>query len=180
MRQKSDISYCRSKEWFLASPKNSFSQFSRKIAPFKPYGRSVIVRPVRGHLTTKINITFFIRNKMPNIFLFNNFFGKSSIFRENCEKLFSGHIRWFFSERRRLAPKIKRIFFTNEVWNISLLSDFFKKKLYFLRKWQKNFSGGHFWRDRGAWRQKLILLFYVKCGLNTFSFNNFYKKSNIF
>ncbi len=35
---------------------------------------------VRGHLTPKMNIAFFIRNLMLNIFLFNNFFERSNIF----------------------------------------------------------------------------------------------------
>ncbi len=61
--------------------------------PFNPYvvcntSNCVTVRPVRGHLTPKMNITFFIRNLIRNIFLFNNFFEKSCIFRENRKKLF--------------------------------------------------------------------------------------------
>ncbi len=34
----------------------------------------------RGHLTLKMNITCFIENWLLNIFMLNNFFGKSSIF----------------------------------------------------------------------------------------------------
>ncbi len=52
----------------------------------------VTVRPVRDHLTPKMNITLFIKNLMLNIFLFNNFFEKSFIFRENRKKLFWGRI----------------------------------------------------------------------------------------
>ncbi len=67
------------------------------FAPFNHYfvcntSNCVTVRPVRGHLTSKINIAFFIRNLMPNIFLFDNFFEKSCIFRENRKKLFWGRI----------------------------------------------------------------------------------------
>ncbi len=69
----------------------------RPIAPFNPYfvcntSNCITVRPVRGHLTPKMNIIFFIRNLMLNIFLFNNFFEKSCIFRENLKKLFWGRI----------------------------------------------------------------------------------------
>ncbi len=52
----------------------------------------VTVRPVRVHLTPKLYIAFFIRNLMLNIFLFDNFFEKSCIFRENRKKLFWGRI----------------------------------------------------------------------------------------
>ncbi len=80
MRQKSDI-----------------SERGSKVAPFNPYFvcntfNCVTVRPVRGHLTPKMIIAFFIRNLMMNIFLFNNFFEKSCIFRENRKKLFWGRI----------------------------------------------------------------------------------------
>ncbi len=69
----------------------------RGFAPFNPYfvcnaSNCVTVRPVRGHLTPKMNIAFFIRNLMPNIFLIDNFFEKSCIFRGNRKKLFWGCI----------------------------------------------------------------------------------------
>ncbi len=54
------------------------------------HSRWVTVQPVRGNLIPKMNITLFIRNEKLNIFLFNNFFEKSSILRENSEKLFGG------------------------------------------------------------------------------------------
>ncbi len=41
----------------------------------------ITVRLVRGHLTPKMNIAFFIRNLMRNIFLFNNFFEKKMYFQ---------------------------------------------------------------------------------------------------
>ncbi len=58
---------------------------------------------------------------MLNMFLFNKFFEKSSIFWENLEKLFSRRIRPFFRERRRLAPKININFF---IANVVLLAIF--------------------------------------------------------
>ncbi len=64
----------------------------------------------RGHLTPKMNIAFFIRNLMLNIFVFNNFFEKSCIFIENRKKLFWGSIWQFFRERRRLTLKINITF----------------------------------------------------------------------
>ncbi len=45
----------------------------------------VTVRPVRGLLTPKMNIAFFIRSLMLNIFLFNNFFEKA-VFSEKTVK----------------------------------------------------------------------------------------------
>ncbi len=42
---------------------------------------------------------------MPNIFLFDNFFEKSGIFGENCEKQFCGRIRQFFREREASCAK---------------------------------------------------------------------------
>ncbi len=59
----------------------------------------VTVRPVRGHLTPKMNIAFFIRYLTLNIFLFDNFFEQSCIFREKRKKLFWGRIWQFFREK---------------------------------------------------------------------------------
>ncbi len=47
----------------------------------------------RGHLTSKINITFFIANLMLNIFMSNNFFGKS-VFSEKTAENCSGEPNW--------------------------------------------------------------------------------------
>ncbi len=60
-------------------------------APFNTYfvcntSDRVTVRPVRGHLTPKMNIDFFIKNLMLNIFLFNNFFEKKATFSEKPAK----------------------------------------------------------------------------------------------
>ncbi len=75
---------------------------------------------------------------MLNIFLFNNFFVKSSIFWENCEKQFWKHLRQFFRERRRLASKFNATFFyLNKVLNTVLFISFFKK-------------GCIFWENRKA------------------------------
>ncbi len=83
VRQKSDISERRRVEGGEAL--------------FNPYflcnkSNCVLVRPVRGHLTPKMNIAFFIRNLMLNIFLFDNFFEKGCIFRKKRNKLFWGRI----------------------------------------------------------------------------------------
>ncbi len=66
-------------------------------APFNPYfvcntSNCVTVRPDRGHLTLRINIAFFIRNLMLNIFFSTVFSKKSCIVRENSKKLFWGCI----------------------------------------------------------------------------------------
>ncbi len=81
VRQKSDISDRRSKVVCNMSS-------------------CVTVPPVRGHLKPKMNIAFFIRNLMLNIFLFHNFFEKTCIFRENREKQFWGYIWQFFRGKK--------------------------------------------------------------------------------
>ncbi len=40
----------------------------------------------KGFLVKKMNITFFMENKVLNIFSSNNFFNESNIFGENGEK----------------------------------------------------------------------------------------------
>ncbi len=40
------------------------------------------------YVAKKMNVSFFIRNEVWNIFSFNNFFEESNIFWENCEKKF--------------------------------------------------------------------------------------------
>ncbi len=88
----------------------------------------VTVRPVRGHLAPKMNIAFFIRNLTLNIFLFNNFFEKSCIFRKNRKKMFWGCIWQFFRDRRCLTPKI----------NITFLSQMRYRIFYYLPIFSKN------------------------------------------
>ncbi len=68
MRQKRDISERRSK--------------GRRGRIVCNTSNCVNVQSVRGHLTPKMNIAFFIRNLMLNIFLFNNFFEKNIIFKK--------------------------------------------------------------------------------------------------
>ncbi len=69
-----------------------FRNVEERVDPYFVCNMSncVTVRPVMGHLTPKINIAFFIRNLMPNICLFDNFFEKSCIFRENGKKTVLG------------------------------------------------------------------------------------------
>ncbi len=89
----------------------------------------------KGSSYTKNEYNLFYQKLHAEYFLFKKFFAKSSIFWENCEKLFWGHIGQFFRERRSLAPKINITFFiTNKLPNILLFSSFFQKRLYFLRK----------------------------------------------
>ncbi len=101
----------------------------------------VTVRPVRGHLVPKMNIAFFIKNSMRNIFLFNNFFEKSCIFRENRKKLFCGRIWQFFRKIRRLTPKINITFLSQMRYRIFYYYQLFPKMCNFLRKRQKTVSG---------------------------------------
>ncbi len=77
--------------------------------PGLQHGCWVAVRPARAHLTLKMNITFFIRNLMLNIFLFHNFFEKkTSIFRENHEKLFWGTFDHFLGKGGVLSQKLRK------------------------------------------------------------------------
>ncbi len=151
MGQKNDISERRSNKGWV---------------PFNPYfvcntSNCVTVRPVKDHLTPKMNIAFFIRNLMLNIFLFDNFFEKSRIFRENRKKLFWGRIRQFFREKRRLPPKINTTFFIiNEVSHILLFTNFFQKCVIFWENARKPFLGPSlFWRKGGVGRRDRIHTF---------------------
>ncbi len=97
-RRKSVLNYETTKKSLAQEvrPKSDISE-RRSKHPFNPYfvcntSNCATVRPVSGHLTPKMNIAFFIRNLMLNIFLFNNFLEKKCIFRENSKKLFWGRI----------------------------------------------------------------------------------------
>ncbi len=93
VRQKNDISEYTSKGW-------------RGSLLCLQQGRWVTVRPVRGHRTTKMNITFFIRNKMLNIFLFNNFFEKAVFSGKTVKKLFWRRIWQFLVKKGVLRQKL--------------------------------------------------------------------------
>ncbi len=98
--------------------------------PFNPYfvcntSNCVTVRPVRDHFTLKMNIAFFIRNLMPNIFFIRQFFRKQ--LRENRKKLFWGRIWQFFRERRHLTPKIKITFLSQMRYRIFYYLPIFSK-----------------------------------------------------
>ncbi len=115
-------------------------------APFNSYfvgktSNCVTVRPVMGHLTPKMNIAFFIRNLILNIFLFKNFFEKSCIFRETRKKVFWGRIWIFFRERRRLTLKINITFLSQMRYRIFYYLPVFSKMCNFLRKRRKTVSG---------------------------------------
>ncbi len=147
VRQKRDISEHTSKGWRVLNP-----YFVCNTSNY------VTVRRVRGHLTQKMNIAFFIRNLMLNIFLFNNFFEKSCIFRENRKKLFWGRIWQFFRDSRRLTRKINITFFiTNEVLNILLFTNFFQRSVIFWENARKPFlEPSPFWRKGGVWWREWI------------------------
>ncbi len=95
-----------------------------------------------GHRTPKMYITFLSEIRCW-IFLYSTVFSKKiSIFWENCEKMFWGHIWRFFRERRRLAPKINITFYHK--WGTEyfyyLLG--FSKKAVFSEKIAKTVSEG--------------------------------------
>ncbi len=54
---------------------------------------------------------FYYHKLDAEYFFIRQFFRKSSIFRENCEKLFWGHIWVFFRGKRHFAPQIDITFF---------------------------------------------------------------------
>ncbi len=54
----------------------------------------------------KMNITYFIKNLILNIFMLNNFFGKSSIFWGNYEELFQGAFDHFLGKEDVLLKKL--------------------------------------------------------------------------
>ncbi len=83
-------------------------------------------RPLGGHHVT-CKGSSYTKNEynMLNIFLWDNFFEKSSLFWESCKKLFWVNI-WQF-----LTPKIIVNFFLSQMryWILSYLAIFSKKKL---------------------------------------------------
>ncbi len=82
------------------------------LAPFNPYfvcntSNYVTVRPVRGHVIPKMNIAFFIRNLLLNIFLLDNFFEKKTIFsKKTAKKCFDGAFDNFLGKEGVLRQKL--------------------------------------------------------------------------
>ncbi len=75
---------------------SDFFQVFPKVRKPRFWGRMPLLRE-RGGRATKMNITFFIGNKILNIFSFNNVFKKSEIFQNNRGKSFLGghdHFWW--------------------------------------------------------------------------------------
>ncbi len=92
--------------------------FRKKAVIFKESGKNPFLGPkslLRGRkrLATKMNIPFFMGNKVLNIFSFNNFFEKSNIFGENEEKKFGG--TWPFFRRRDLLTSKTNITFLSKI-----------------------------------------------------------------
>ncbi len=109
-----------------------------------------------------MNITFFYQKLDAEYFLFNNFFEKSSIFGENREKLFRGHIWQLFRKRRRLAPKINITFLSQmRYWIFYYLAVFSKKKsCIFWENGKKQFLGpGSLLKGRRRLTTKMNLIF---------------------
>ncbi len=82
VRQKSDISERRSKGW-------------RGFVPFNSYflcntSNYVTVRPVRGHLTPKMNIAFFYQKFDAEYFFIQQFFRKKLYFQRKPQKTVLG------------------------------------------------------------------------------------------
>ncbi len=87
MRQKNDISECR-------------LFYSR-------HGRWVAVHPVRGHLTPKLNTTFFFNHKLDVEYFLSNFFQKKHHFvRKAAKKCFGGTLDQFLGKGGVLPQKL--------------------------------------------------------------------------
>ncbi len=141
----------------------------------------VAVRPVKGHLTPKMNITFFNINWILNIFLFNNFFWKKHYIPRKLKNCFGGTFDHFLRERRSLTPKINiTSFITKSVLNILFLNSFFHKKTGIFR------AKSHFWgqvrlEGKGAsGDENEYNLFYGKWGWISFHLTIFLKKATLF
>ncbi len=154
VRQKSDILERRSKLTLFAT---------------RPLGYCATCK---GSSYTKNVNNFFYQKSDAQYFLLDNFFKKSSIFRENREKLFWKLIWRFFRERRRLASKINITFIiTNKVRNILLFSVFFKKICIFWENGKKllvvakSLLKGRGWVSAD---ESEYYLFHRKCGFEYF------------
>ncbi len=94
----------------MISSEKSLAQKVRQksdILDHLQHGCWVPVRPVRGHLTLKMNITFFFYQELDTEYLFiRQLFEKSRIFQENCEKLFWGKLDNFLGKGGILSQKL--------------------------------------------------------------------------
>ncbi len=119
---------------------------------------------------------------MVNNFLFNNFFEKSSTFRENREKLFWGRIWQFLKERRRLVPKINITFLLPMTcWIFYYLAVFSKKAVIFWKNGKTPFLWAESLEGTEGMATKMNITFFMGNEvLNIFSCNNFFQKNSIF
>ncbi len=97
--------------FYRKEEKESLAQEVRQIAFFNPYfvcntSNCVTVRPVRGHLTPKMNIAFFIRNFLLNIFLFDNFSEKAVFSEKTAKNCFGGAFDNFLGKEGVLRRKL--------------------------------------------------------------------------
>ncbi len=103
------------------------------------HGHWVTVRPIKGHLTPKMNITFSVRIG-GWISFYATIFLKKPVFSEKTEKLFWEHIWQFFGERRHLVLKINITFFYHK-WGTKyfIIKQFFRKNCIFWENGKKLF-----------------------------------------
>ncbi len=121
-------------------------------------GCTTILFERTGRLTTKMNITFFMRSKPLNIFLLTIFFEESNIFWENREEPFSwrrGKYTTVFWKNKWFDNKYKYNIFSKK-----------KKKAMFSEKIVKNyFFGGCttiLFGRRGRLTTKLNITFFME------------------
>ncbi len=66
----------------------------------------------RGHLATKMNVTFFMGNEVLNALSSKNFFDESNIFRENAKKILVAHDHFLGDGRwGHLTPNEYNLFY---------------------------------------------------------------------
>ncbi len=89
---------------------------------------------------------------MLNISLFHNFFEKKR------KTVLEAHLTSFLGKGAVLPQRLTYFFYHKWGTEYFIIWRIFQKKLYFLRKWQKNRFWGPslFWREGDVWRRKWI------------------------
>ncbi len=128
----------------------------------------------------KINATFLIKNFVLIIVLFNIFWKKSCIFREDSEKSFLG-AESLLKRKGRLIMKMNITFFMeNEVLNMFSSNNFFGKRNIFWENGEKQFWGCEHLLGDHLRTKNNITLFIANYMVNIFMWNNISVKSSVF
>ncbi len=108
----------------------------------------------------KVNITFFITNKIPNILLFSSFFKEGCIFSENGKKPFLGPKS--LEGKGAFGDENETFLMGNEVLNIFSFNNFFWGGGTFMEKRGKKFWGTRPFFRRGHLTLKMNITFFIK------------------